>query len=114
MKAARGSRSRTPARPDAVDPSPRELRLSSTVRGLIIGGLVGAYAFLLHRPGASFAVALLIAAGLQLAVMLLRKFVPPYLMPQALHVFEVLVDGATVLLFALGVFGGALEIAGGF
>ena len=88
-----------------MDPAPREMRLSSAVRGLIIGGLIAGYAYALHQPAATFTVALLIAAGLQLAVLLLRKFVAPYLMPQALHVFELLVDGATVLLFALGVFG---------
>jgi hypothetical protein len=92
-----------------VDPLPRELRLGSAVRGLIIGGLVAIYAWVFDNPGASFAVALLVAAGLQLVVLLLRKVVPTFLIPQALHVFELIVDAATVLLFALGVFGGILQ-----
>jgi hypothetical protein len=92
-----------------VGESPRHLRLSSAVRAVIIGVLIAAYAFALRLPGASLALTLLIAAGLQVAVLILRKFVPTYLMPQALHVFELLVDGVTVLLFALGVFGGMLR-----
>lgn len=91
--------------------SPRELRISSTVRGVIIGGLMAFYAWVMREPGATLTVSLLIAAGLQLGVILLRRFVPAYLMPQALHVFEMLADAATVLLFALGVFGGILRHA---
>lgn len=94
-----------------MDMSPRELRLSSAIRGAIIAGLIAAYAYIVQQPGATMTVTLLVAAGLQVAVLLLRKFVPTYLMPQALHVFELLVDGATVLLFALGVFGGVLRAA---
>lgn len=86
----------------------RQLRLGSTVRGLIIAALMGFYFFVTNQPGTSFTVALLFAAGLQLGVLLLRRFVPPDVLPQALHVFELLVDAATILLFALGVFGGIL------
>lgn len=89
--------------------SPRELRISSTVRGVVIGGFMACYAWLRRDPGATLTASLLIAAGLQLAVILLRRFVPPYLLPQALHLFELLVDAATVLLFALGVFGAILR-----
>jgi hypothetical protein len=85
--------------------SPREWRLGSTVRGAFIGALLALYAFALDRPGTTLAVTLLIAAGLQLAVILLRRFVPADLLPQVLQVFELLVDAATVLLFAMGVFG---------
>jgi hypothetical protein len=94
-----------------MDLSPRELRLSSTVRGAIIGALIAVYAYVSGEPGATFTASLLIAAGLQVVVLLLRKFVPTYLMPQALHVFELLADAATVFLFALGVFGGILRTA---
>jgi hypothetical protein len=94
-----------------MDLSPRELRLSSTIRGAIIGALIAAYAYVTRDPGATFTASLLVAAGLQVAVLLLRKFVPTYLMPQALHVFELLADAATVFLFALGVFGGILRAA---
>jgi multisubunit Na+/H+ antiporter MnhB subunit len=89
------------------------LRISSAIRGLIIGGLIAGYAYLHQQPGATFTAALLIGAALQLSVMLLRKFVPTFLIPKALHVFELVVDGATVLLFALGVFGGMYRAADG-
>ena len=87
----------------------RDLRLSSTTRGLIIAVLIGLYAYVTSQPGATFTVTLLIAAGLQGAVVLLRRFVPPSAMPQVLNLFELLVDAGTVLLFALGVFGGILS-----
>jgi hypothetical protein len=96
-----------------MDRSPRELRLSGMVRGAIIAGLIATYTYVLQQPGATFTASLLVAAGLQVAVLLLRKFVPVYLMPQALHVFDLLADAATVFLFALGVFGGILRTAAG-
>jgi hypothetical protein len=94
-----------------MEDSSRQLRLSSTIRGFIIAALVAAYAYVTRQPEATLTASLLLAAGLQLAVLLLRKLVPPALMPQALYVFELLVDGATVLLFALGVYGGLLRFA---
>jgi nucleoside recognition membrane protein YjiH len=94
-----------------MDTSPRELRLSSAIRAAIIGALIAVYAYVLREPGATFTASLLVAAGLQVVVLLLRKFVPTYLMPQALHVFELMADAATVFLFALGVFGGILRTA---
>ena len=94
--------------------SPRELRLSSTVRGVIIAALLGVYAWLLPSPGASFKGALLAAAGVQVGVLLIRKFLPPGLRSQALYLLELLADAATVLLFAIGVFGGVLSEAYGF
>lgn len=89
--------------------SPRELRLSSQVRGIIIGALALAFGFLTRQPGASLTYALLIAAGLQVLVILIRRLVPPGVQPMALYVFELLADAATVLLFALGAFGGILR-----
>ena len=83
-----------------------EPRISSTIRGVTIGALALGYAWLTNQAGGSLAVSLLIAAVLQGTVLLLRKFVPTYLMPQVLYVFELLADAGTVLLFALGVFGG--------
>lgn len=94
-----------------MEGSPRELRLSSTVRGVIIAALLGAYAWVLQEPEGSFKGALLAAAGVQIGVLLLRKFVPSALLPQALYLFELLADAATVLLFAMGVFGGVLRVA---
>jgi hypothetical protein len=94
-----------------MDASPRELRISSTIRGFIVAGLFAAYGYVFQLPDAIYTVSFLVAAGLQVAVLLLRKFVPTYLMPQALHVFELLADAATVFLFALGVYGGMLRTA---
>jgi hypothetical protein len=82
-----------------------EPRISSTIRGVVIGVLALGFGWLTHQEGGSFAMALLIAAALQGTVLLLRKFVPPDLLPQAMYLFELLADAGTVLLFALGVFG---------
>lgn len=90
---------------------PARPRLSSTIRGVIIGALIAAYAYVVGQPGASFTVTLLVGAALQVMVLLLRKFVPPALQNQAMQIFELAVDAATVLLFALGVFGGILKFA---
>lgn len=86
----------------------RRMRLSSTVRGLLIVALIAFYGYVTHQPGASLTATLLIAAALQGVVLLLRRFVSPELLPQALDLFELLADAATVFLFALGVYGGIL------
>jgi len=87
----------------------RQLRLSSTTRGIIIAVLIGFYGYVMDHPGASFTVSLLVAAGLQVGVLLLRRFVTPDLLPQAMYLLEMLADAATVFLFALGVYGGMLS-----
>jgi len=87
----------------------RESRLSSPARGVGIGAIALVYAYVTRQPGAAFTASLLIAAGLQVVVLLLRRFVPPDQLPQAMNVFELLVDAATVFLFALGVYGGILR-----
>jgi hypothetical protein len=104
MPASR-SPSATAARPDGVDDSPRRLKLSSTVRGVVIGALIAGYAWLTHEPQAPFSAGLIIGAALQLAVLLVRRFVPAGEAPRVIDVCEMLADGATVLLFALGVLG---------
>jgi len=48
----------------------------------------------------------LVGAALQLAVILIRRFVPADMQPEAIYIYEYVADGASVLLFALGVFGG--------
>lgn len=87
----------------------RQLRISSTLRSVIIVALIGFYSYVMNHPGASFTGALLIAAGLQVAVLLLRRLVSPALLPQAMYLLELLIDAATVFLFALGVYGGVLK-----
>jgi hypothetical protein len=83
-----------------------EPRLSSIARGVIIGALMAFYYYVMHQPGATLTASLLVGAALQLAVVLLRRFVPGYLQSQAIWLFELLVDAATVFLFAMSVFGG--------
>ena len=79
------------------------------MRSGIIAALVIAFAYATKQPGATLTSSLLIGAGLQFMVLLLRRVVPPQSLPGVMNVFELLVDAATVLLFALGVFGGILR-----
>lgn|SRR5690348_989848 len=85
--------------------TPRQMRWNSTLRGTAIAVLIGAYGLVAKFGGGSFMSSLLIAAGLQAALLLARRFVPGYLQPQVIDVIELLADAATVLLFALGIFG---------
>jgi hypothetical protein len=89
-----------------MDESPREMRISSNIRGVVITALIAAYGWAFKQPAASFSEMLLVGAALQLAVICLRRFVPPDRLPQVMNVFELLADGATVLVFTLGVYGG--------
>ena len=93
-----------------MDDSPRAIRLSSRVRGVIITALIAGYGWAFHQPRASFVELLLVGAGLQVAVLLLRRWVPGEVQPQALYVFEMIVDGITVLLFAMGVLGSLARV----
>jgi hypothetical protein len=95
-----------------MDETPRQMRLSSRVRGVLITALIAGYGWLFSLPQGSFAEGLLIAAVMQVAVILLRRWVPRDTQPAALHVFEMIADGITVLLFALGVFGSINHMAG--
>ena len=85
--------------------TPRQTRLSSRVRGVIITALIAGYGWLFNLPQTSLAELLLVSAALQAVVILLRRWVPADYFPQAMFIFEMIVDGVTVLLFALGVFG---------
>jgi hypothetical protein len=90
---------------------PRAARIDPWMRGVAIGVIALVYAYVARQPGASLAASLLIAAGLQAAVLLLRRIVPADLLPQVMALFELLADAATVLLFALGVYGGMMRLA---
>jgi hypothetical protein len=92
------------------EPSER-LRIDTRVRGVVITALIAGYGWLFRQPQGSFAEALLVAAVLQVAVILLRRWVPAENQPVALYVFEMIADGLTVLMFALGVFGSINRIA---
>jgi hypothetical protein len=94
-----------------MDHLPREMRLSGTARGIIIAVLMGAYGWVFHLPAASMTWTFLIAAVLQLVVILMRHFIPAANLPVMLYMFELFADAATVFMFALGVYGGLLKMA---
>ena len=94
------------------DESSRSPRFSSTVRGAVIGVLIAGYSWLFRQPHASFAAGLLIGAALQLAVLIVRRWVPAPEQPRIVDLCETLADGATVLLFAAGVYGGLVRAPG--
>jgi len=76
------------------------------MRGLFIAGLILVYTWFFNQPGVPLKIAFLIAAGFQLAVIVMRRLVPRDALPVAMYVFEMIADGVSVLMFALGVFGG--------
>jgi hypothetical protein len=92
-----------------MEDSPRDLRIASWTRGIFIGVLIVVYEWILKVPGGSFRQMFVIGAGVQLVIIVLRRFVPPDAQPQAQYIFEMIADGVTVLAFALGVFGGVLR-----
>ena len=94
-----------------MSPTPREMRIDSRVRGVVITAMVAAYGFLFRQSQGSFAEAVLIGAALQVIVILLRRWVPPEGQPAAMYAFEMVADGITVLMFALGVFGSINRVA---
>ena len=81
-------------------------RFSSGGRGVAIAVFIGLYGWYMRLPEGSFAVSLLVGAGLQILVLALRRWVPADRQPEAMYVFEYIADGVSVLMFALGVFGG--------
>jgi hypothetical protein len=89
-----------------MDFSSRDVRIGSTTRGVFIAALIAVYAWLEPQSQSSWPVSILIAAILQIAVIAIRRFVPAGALPAVLYVFEMIADGISVLLFALGVFGG--------
>ena len=94
-----------------MEPTPRQMRIDSRVRGVFITALIAGYGLLFRGSQGSFAEGLLIAAAVQGVVILLRRWVPPESQPVAMYTVELIADGITVLLFALGVFGGMLGMA---
>lgn len=88
----------------------RDLRHGAAVRGLAIAAMVAAYGWFAHQPAASFKVSFLVAAVLQVVLIVLKRMVPHDQLPKVLYAYETVADGVTVLLFALGVFGGIQSI----
>ena len=83
-------------------------RVSSGGRGVFIAVLIGIYGWIMRvgEGAGSLTVSLLVAAGIQAVVIAVRHLVPADRQPEAMSVVELIADGVTVLLFALGVFGG--------
>ena len=88
-----------------IENAPRKDRISSLGRGFFIGAFVAVYGLFTNYPQASFTWMFLAGAGMQLAVLFVRKFLPPDLRDQFQEVFEYLADGITVLSFAIGIYG---------
>lgn len=88
----------------------RDLRRGASFRGFAIAVMIAAYGWFMHQPAASFRASFLVAAALQLFLIVLKRLVPHERLPQALYAYETFADGVTVLLFALGVFGGIQSI----
>ena len=108
------------------------LRLSGAVRGIIITYGVGLYSFLMgqagapppasgQKPGGGFLSMILLAVGLQGAVLALRWGVKRYershgpdesMAPVATLLSELVVDAVTVAVFAIGTFRGLAQMAG--
>src|SRR5688572_16671243 len=89
-----------------MDPAPRQLRVSSALRGWMIAGFIAGYGWFMQQPDSSLTIMFLVGAAFQIVVITLRRFVPPDQQPDAMNIVEMLADGATILSFALGVFGG--------
>src|SRR5262245_53366699 len=87
-------------------PEERDMRRGSAIRGFFIGGLIAAYAWFMHQPAAAYTGSFLIAIALQVGLVIVKRFVPADQLPRALNAYETIADGVTVLLFAIGVFGG--------
>ena len=87
-------------------PEERDLRRGAAFRSLVIAAMIAAYGWFLHQPSSSFKLSFLVAAALQLVLIVLKRLVPAGQLPQALYAYETVADGITVLLFALGVLGG--------
>ncbi len=84
----------------------RDPRVASWMRGVFIAVLIVVYGWFVKTPQASMTAGLLVAVVLQALIIAARRWVPEGTMPQAQEIFEMVADGVSVLMFALGVFGG--------
>lgn len=92
-----------------MDLTPTQMRRSTLYRGILISLCIGGYAWVFHKPGVSFSEMFLVGVALQVLALVVRRFVPPDRLPHAMYVLDLLIDGATVFVFALGVYGGILN-----
>jgi hypothetical protein len=100
--------------PTDGDETARDPRIASWMRGIFIAVLVVAYGWFVKAPHASMTSSFLVGVLLQLAIVVVRRFVPAESLPEAQDIFEMIADGVTVLMFALGVFGGIAHLADPF
>lgn len=109
------------------------LRLHGAIRGAIIAYGIGVFTFFFSRPmvsaespaispAAGIFQMLLVGVGLQLLVLVVRRLAASYervpgregyLSPLAVFLFELLVDGVTVLLFAVATLRGIAQYVSG-
>ena len=75
------------------------------MRGVIIATLIILYFCFIGQPLNSFAQMFVVGAAIQILIIVVRKLVPAQHHAHAQHVFELVADGVTVLVFALGVIG---------
>jgi hypothetical protein len=94
-----------------MEESPHQERLGSWTRGIFIAALIVAYGWFIGHPQGSFAQMFVVGAAIQILVIVVRKLVPSEHRARAQYVFEMVADGVTVLVFALGVFGGIARTA---
>ena len=97
-----------------MDLTPVQMRRSTLYGGILISLCIGGYAWVFHKPGVSFAGMFLVGVALQVLALVVRRFVPPDRLPTAMYVLDLLIDGATVFVFALGVYGGILNAPSDF
>jgi len=95
-----------------MDLTPTQMRRSSLYRGILIALCIGGYAWAFRQPGASLTELFLVGVGLQVVALIVRRVVPADRLPYAMYVLDLLIDGATVFVFALGVYGGILSVPG--
>ncbi len=94
-----------------MDDSPHQERLGSWTRGVFIAALIVAYGWFIGHPQGSFAQMFVAGAAIQILVILVRRLLPTQWRAQAQYIFELVADGVTVLVFALGVIGGITSAA---
>lgn len=88
-----------------MEQTPRKDRISSLGRGFFIGAFIAVYGLFTNYPQASYTWMFLVGAAMQIAILFIRKFLPPDQWAQARDVFEMIADAITVLSFALGIYG---------
>jgi hypothetical protein len=89
-------------------------RVAAAYRGWFIAGFLAVYGWFVQQPGAAREALFLVGAAVQLAILLVRRFVPAEARAEVLDICEYVADGVSVLLFALGVQGGIAAQAAEF